>query len=208
MTPRDYMEAARVPPSLKSQEFGLWKISRRMPDDILEKSGLFVVGWSEYTLLSRVTEETLHQPIGEIVMEDSQRELKRHMPIWLEARGRVLVTGLGLGCVVRGLLASPRVEHVDVVEKDAGILRVVGAEFEGNPRVTLHHEDALEFWRPGEWDYAWHDLWTPGQGGDLQILHFRLVDRFRDRCPQQGAWMFPRFVKEACRRRGITEVIG
>jgi hypothetical protein len=54
--------------------------------------------------------------VYEVVMEDSPRELRRHLPIWMHAHGRVLVTGLGLGCVVRGLLASPHVEYIDVAK--------------------------------------------------------------------------------------------
>jgi hypothetical protein len=36
-------------------------------------------------------------------MNDFPQELKKHLDFVLRARGRVLVTGLGLGCVVRGL---------------------------------------------------------------------------------------------------------
>jgi spermidine synthase len=50
-------------------------------------------------------------------MEDTLSELRRHTPIFMRAKGRLLVTGLGLG-VVRGLLAKPEVEHIDVVEID------------------------------------------------------------------------------------------
>jgi len=133
-------------------------------------------------------------------MEDSYRELARHLPIWMRASGRVLVTGLGLGCVIRGLLAKPEVEFIDVIEIDKGIARVVGAEFANNPRVILHVADALS-WPIGKqrWDYAWHDIWSDTDAGEphLQVLHGKLIKRFAGHVPEQGAWEFPRKIKRA-----------
>jgi len=196
MTPFDFIQAARVPPAMATGRFGPWEIVRqRCPGDAASKmlwAGLHV--FDEVTLLRRATLATLHLG-GEVVMDDGAVELRRHLPIWLAARGRVLVSGLGLGCVVRGLLASPLVDLVDVIEIDRHILRAVGPEFEGNPRVRLHHGDALSFEWPAEarWDVAWHDIWCDGSG--LQVLHAQLLARYQGRAARQGAWMLPRFVK-------------
>lgn len=194
MKPRDYVEVARVPRSLAPQQHGLWKIERvEIPAHTVAR---FLVGFDSQTVLSRFTGATLHHARGEVVMEDGVIELRRHLPIWLKARGRVLVTGLGLGCVVRGLLANRDVDRVEVVEVDPFIARVVGREFAGNPRVGLLLGDALtvdEDALPGRFDCAWHDLWKEGDG--LQRLHARLFRQFMGRCGPQGAWALPRFVK-------------
>lgn len=202
MTPFDYCEAARVPRTLEPQQFGLWTIKRLEANKIVKAAGIYDVGWDDYTLLYHLTEATLHQPPGDIVMEDSLPELMRHLPIWLAARGRVLITGLGLGCVVRGLLASSAVEHIDVVEIDRRILEVVGAEFSGNARVSLHHGDALSYDFPDgtRWDCAWHDLWCDGGAGELHMMHGKLLMQYRNRCQAQGAWQFPRPIKRVWRR--------
>lgn len=192
MTPADFLRAARVPATLQPQTFGPWTIERRRARPNVPGE-LELVGGDDYTLLRRISWASLHLQEGEIVMEDSAQELRKHMPIWLEARGRVLKTGLGLGCVVRGLLASDLVEHVDVVEIDADIIRVIGAEFEDEPRLTIHHADALT-WDFGKrrWDYAWHDIWTDGDRA-LQLLHADLIKRFWPAVgSRQGAWAFPR----------------
>ena len=202
MTPQDYIAAARVPDRLKPQAFGLWTIRRVALRDFKNISIFsqlnfkIQVGFDSYTLLHRITEATMHQEHGEIVMEDSLRELRNHLPIWLNAKGRVLVNGLGLGCVVRGLLASPEVEHITAVEIDANILRVVGHEFKSNRRVRLIHGDAfkVEAHRETKFDYAWHDLWTDGDR-HLQSLHAELLHRFHPHIPIQGAWALPRFFK-------------
>lgn len=198
-----FMEAARVPAKVAEQEFGLWTIRRpqitQRMRELLQEDGTFDVPWPSLTILYRLSMGTMHRPPGEIVMEDSLTELSRHLPVWMAARGRVLITGLGLGCVVRGLIASPQVEHIDVVEIDAGILRVVGAEFVDNPKVSLHLGDALTFRFPVDtrWDCAWHDLWVDGDG--LQDLHLRLLAKYKKRVRQQGAWAFPRIAKRIAR---------
>lgn len=215
MKPQDYLEAARVPHTVEPQEFGEWIIMRRDVDDILvrTKAPNLRIGWPDYTLLYRVKEwgETnMHLEIPhECVMEDSERELRRHMPIWLNAHGKVLVTGLGLGCVVRGLVASPNVDHIDVVEIDDDIYNIIGKEFKDNPKVNLILGDALTMELPGEWDYAWHDIWSEEGHGKLQCEHLSLMKLFRDKCGPQGAWMLPRLAKKVIiRSEKRTQIIG
>ncbi len=208
LTPADFIRAARVPLSLEPQTFGSWTIERRrVGESILfeDLSGVECrdralpygeVGFPDYTLLRRITLASLHLEKlgGEIVMEDSQRELRKHLGIWMVAKGRVLKTGLGLGCVVRGLLANPEVEHIDVVEIDDDIVRIIGREFAFNPRVTMHVADALT-WDYGDrtWDYAWHDLHSFDETC-LQKMHMDLFKRYRLAVPlaRQGAWAWPR----------------
>ena len=188
----DYLAAARVPATLRPQRRGLWRIRRvRYAAPYL----IDQIGYRSQTRLERWTMGTLHQKHGVLVMDDSHTELSRHLPIWLHAWGNILVTGLGLGCVVRGLLANPKVEHVDVVEIDKDILAMVGPDFASQERVTLHHGDALTFPLPSRltWDYAWHDLFC--KEGHLQILHARVLLRYQDVCRHQGAWGFPRCFK-------------
>lgn len=190
----DFIAAARVPLTLHApQDLGLWTIERvwAMNRRDIKRLG----GFAHQTVLRRATMATLHLGGGEIVMEDSRRELSRHLPIWLRARGRVLVTGLGLGCVVRGLLASSLVDHIDVVEIDPRILRAVGPEFEDSRRVSLHLGDALTIeWPAGTgWDFAWHDVWSEER--HLDLVHAELIARYVDHCDRQGAWMMTRWVK-------------
>ena len=210
MKPIDFLEAARVPNSLKSQVFGNWRIDHFLLPE-RARNGLH---WQDYTLLRhaiypKIDYSNMHLAdddgrILDIVMEDSPIELSRHLPIWLQAHGRILITGLGLGCVVRGLLASPKIQHIDVIEIDADILSVIGAEFATNPRVSLHHGDALqvEFPQDARWNFAWHDIWTEGNVG-LQQEHAKLIMRFDRQTGQQGAWAFPRMMKRLSSRKGF-----
>lgn len=196
------MRAAKVPLSVQPREFWPWAITRQRLTSTAE---LLAVGADQLTGLSRLDSIAhMHLVHGEVVMEDSVRELRRHLPIWMAAHGRVLNTGLGLGCVVRGLLTIPEVTHIDVVEIDAKIIEVVGAEFAGNPRVTIIHGDALALRPDGRrWDFAWHDIWTEGNDG-LQALHARMMVNLHPAVGRQGAWAFPR----AIARRLPVQLLG
>jgi len=196
MTAKEYISASRVPWGLfgPERDFAgdgcrIWTIRQIQIKNPITYS---LVGFESMTMLlcyNLKDWSTVNNP--ECVMEDSRTELSKHLPAIIAAHGNVLVTGLGLGCVVRGLLANSRVDHIDVVEKDSGILKVVGPEFADNPRVTLHHADALKFPVRGKhWDLAWHDLHVFGDG--LQLLHAKLMKKYRYHADKQGAWDYPR----------------
>ncbi|MCB1349816.1 MAG: hypothetical protein KDK11_14705 [Maritimibacter sp.] len=132
---------------------------------------------------------------GYTIMDDSDAEIRKHLNAVRHARGRVLKTGLGFGVFVRMCLEKPEVEHLDVVEIDADIIEHFGAEFSGNPRVTIHHADAFEFDPAGRrWHLGWHDIYCEGNDG-LADLHARLILKFAPFCDLQGAWNFPRWAK-------------
>jgi spermidine synthase len=138
---------------------------------------------------------------GYTVMDDHDQELLRHMEGVLAARGMVLKTGLGMGCFVRMCLLKSDIEHIDVIEINPAIAAHFGAEFVGNPRVTIHVMDAFDFPTEGRsWDFVWHDIYTEGNDG-LAEAHARLMVKFAKCTPNQGAWQFPREFKRMMRER-------
>lgn len=140
------------------------------------------------------------------VMSDDLPELCRHLEFLLIAEGRVLLTGLGLGCALRGVLARPQVTAVDVVEIDAHVLELVQPHLPADPRLRVHHAEARA-WIAAHpertWDCAWHDLWTDRSAGEpqLNLVHLELLSALRRRITRwQGAWACPRFLRRAVRQ--------
>ena len=207
------MEAAVVPDTVPIKEVGAWKLRRaKLPSHRMVSDRESFTVLYQYVKPKNVDYSNLHLirddgTVLDIVMEDSPQELSKHIPIWLHGKGHVLKTGLGLGCVVRGLLTKKEVTHISVVEIDKDIIDLIGAEFKDNPRVTIYHADALEFdyTTLPKIDYAWHDIWCPENDG-LQILHTKLMLKLADMETIQGAWAFPRYLKRLCRRQ--IEIIG
>lgn len=194
MTPAQYIEAARVPRHLKP-----WRDGNRNFRFVKARELSLKLGCTEFAVLSEANMAGLHMVDeygfgGHVVMDDTPHELKKHLPIFVHGHGRILKTGLGLGCVVRGLLTKSDVQHVTVIEIDPRVIKHVGSEFAGNPRVTIVQGDALEVPIKPEyhmWDFAWHDIYTEGNEG-LQLLHAQLFMKYQPFARVQGAWAFPR----------------
>ena len=53
---------------------------------------------------------------GEVVMSDTPAEIRDHLEVIREAKGRVLLNGLGLGVVLNAILHKPEVQHITVIE--------------------------------------------------------------------------------------------
>jgi hypothetical protein len=166
-----------------------------------------VVPPGTYTFLYRLTDATLYcDPPGEVVMEDTPFELLTHLGFVMQARGRVLVTGLGLGCVIRGLLANPNVEHITCIEDSDDVLKLVGPHMP-KARLTIIEADALEWTAQNKdtFDCAWHDLWTDRGNGEphLDHWHAELLINCQRTVTRQGAWAFDRRAKQVLLRRGF-----
>lgn len=207
MTPAELVAACRVPATMEERRLGPWEIRRfGWPDgsgepfaEAMIKIKMHEAGLAPFNNYTALLRPKPHDPIGEVVMEDSPRELRKHLPILMQGKGRILITGLGLGCVVRGLLTKPEVSHIDVVEIDPQIVSLAGEEFRADGRVTIHLGDALTMkWKFGaSFDYAWHDIWTERGEQHLQVAHGLLITKYDQHCPVQGAWNFPRPAKRA-----------
>lgn len=199
---------------IEPQSVGLWTVGRLKIDEFRrqvlsikhkqrEVPGIPSCG--EYTFLWCLTEASLHRATkeipGECVMNDFDYELRKHLEFICKSRGRVLVTGLGLGCVVRGLLAAGRVEHIDVVERSPEVIEMCCASV-ADPRVTIHQANAREFKPKGRYDFAWHDLFSADGEPHLQVIHMELFKRFRRWTRVQGAWNMPRKDRRALAETG------
>lgn len=178
---------------------GLWHIQKvvvtapgAMPDGKRCPAG-------RYTALRRFTNSTLMTG-GETVMADNPIELRKHLQAAMTARGAVLVTGLGLACVVRMLQANDRVRRITVVERDSDVIDLVWRHTP-HDRCELIHADAMEYLNTAHrrWDYAWHDVWTDTDNGEphLAVQHQLLMIQAMHRVRSQGAWAFPRHHKRA-----------
>lgn len=124
-------------------------------------------------------------------MSDTTAEVHDHMPAIYQIRvrgGRVLINGLGLGMVVQAALACPDVTHVDVVERNADVIKLVGPTY-ASERCTIHHADAFTIKWPSNthWSVAWHDIW-PEICGDNLPEYAKLKRSYGRRVDWQGCW--------------------
>jgi len=189
-----FLKAGRVPPGILP-----WQAEKSMLNakKINGDAFLFDVCLAG---LHRVDEKGFG---GYTIMDDHPGEVIRHLDAVRHAQGRVLKTGLGLGCFVRMALKKPNVEHIDVIEINEEIASHFGAQFKNDPRVTIHIEDAFKFpLKDKKWNFAWHDIYCEGNKG-LSKLHTELIIRYLKHADAQGAWGLERWFRRALRSKGV-----
>lgn len=135
------------------------------------------------------------------MMSDTPNEIEDHDDPIQNAGGRMLIHGLGLGCIVAALHVIPEVEHIDVVEYDPEVIALTGRYYASLPKVSIVRGNALTHkWSKGaHWDYVWHDIWERISTDNLEpenaeygISYQMLFDRFESRAERQGAWAYER----------------
>jgi hypothetical protein len=149
------------------------------------------------------TDEIYHgEVVWETVMSDTPDEMNDHLLPIIEARGRVLINGLGLGCVLNCIRTQDSVTHVDVVEVSEDVLELVAPFFENDKRIEFHLGSCVDIkWPRGtRWNYAWHDIWSSISVNNLVddneaehgISYARLHRMFGHRVDAQNSWAFER----------------
>ena len=98
---------------------------------------------------------------GELVMTDTTMERRTNRPLIEHARGHVLVSGLGLGMVVFGLLAKkPAIRSLVVLEVSPDVIALIQPYLPVDARLTIVQVDVFGW--DGWQDHAEHG-WQ-GQG--------------------------------------------
>jgi spermidine synthase len=95
---------------------------------------------------------------GVLQMSNTRMERVTNLQFVLEARGKVLVAGLGMGYVLTQILPKPEVKHVTVIEKSADVVKLVAPHFACDKlRVLI---DDIHRWRPSEkFHVIYFDIW-------------------------------------------------
>ncbi len=216
---------------------GPWRIwASQVLDGGEQDPGTMVTGWiTEAEGLPPappgVYTELLHDQRG-LIMSDVPAEIAGALPFLDHAeqlrRGRVLITGLGLGIVPARLLAYGDIARIDVIEIDPDVIQLVtrGSRdqqapnaWAADPRLHVHPGDA-HTWLPGKrgrsgcalhdscrllpqatWNAGWFDIWDTVSPANLPSMH-RLARHYCKRV--ERIWFWERPECEAMRARGQT----
>jgi len=137
------------------------------------------------------------------VMSDTPHEILDHLPLFEHAHGHVLIHGLGLGMAACGVLASPFVNHVTVVEIEQDVIDLVGGQLLRRypDRLDIVHDDCRDRVLKNDdyWNLIWHDLWDDLDPENIEEMH-ALQERYAPHCGDQACWslapMIARMKKE------------
>jgi spermidine synthase len=132
---------------------------------------------------------------GQLVMSDTQMERRSNLGVIWNARGDVLIAGLGLGMIVVPLLAGPDVTSVTVIEQCKDVIDLVephvrrAAGKNAPSKLAVIEADIFE-WKPPKgqkWDCIYFDIWADictDNLDDMAKLHRRFGRR-----KNPGGWM-------------------
>jgi hypothetical protein len=128
---------------------------------------------------------------GGVVMSDTPSERREHYPIVFEAKGHVLMSGLGIGMALQACLLKPVVESVTVIEIEADVIALVAPHYQAmfGDRFKLVHADVRE-WKPAKgikYQAVWHDIWSDICSDNWPDM-VRIKRRFQHYAEWQGCW--------------------
>lgn len=150
------MEKVTVPEG----QSGEWKIERFTISEEESRFSMFRYGSraprpGTYTRL-------VHDRIT--VMSDTDAEQYDHYQAIRNAKGHVLINGLGIGFVLYHCLKKEQVTKATIIEISEDVIKLVGPHYSnmfGN-RLEIIHADAFDYKPPKNIKYGmvWHDIWN------------------------------------------------
>ncbi len=98
---------------------------------------------------------------GNVIMSNTRMEILTHCEAIQQAKGTVLVAGLGLGMFLTSICDKPEVGQIIVVEKSTDVMNLVAPTFSSHPKISIINADIFE-WKPEKdmkFDFVWFDIW-------------------------------------------------
>lgn len=168
-------------------ESGNWKIEKfTVSKDAAKweaiKNGIRAVEAGDYTRLMYGRD---------VIMSDTNTEMDDHAEIFRQAKGHVLINGLGIGMILQAVIEKPEVTKVTVIEKCNGVLELVADHYKGKygDKLEIINADAFEYKPPKGVRYGavWHDIWTFIASENYEGMK-KLHRKYGRRCDWQGSW--------------------
>lgn len=125
---------------------------------------------------------------GTLVMTDTPAEMSDHSSAVRRAKGSCLISGLGIGMVLKNILLKPEVTDVTVVEISQDLIDLIAPYYQ-DERVTFVCADILT-WKPPKgkrYNMVWHDIWDTICTDNLPEMA-TLHRRYGRKTDWQGSW--------------------
>jgi hypothetical protein len=136
-------------------------------------------------------EYTVLKHKNEIVMSDTPDEINDHLSLIQKAKGNILISGLGLGMVLKAIIDKTNVKHVTIVEKNKEVIDLVGKHYlkKYPDKLTIVHDDIFTFNPPENthYDVIWHDIWYTICEDNLEQI-VQLHCKYDAFCDWQDSW--------------------
>ena len=167
---------------------GIWKVEKFSVEENDLSQSLSMMKTSRYVPGGNYTKLTRN---GFTIMSDTPDEIRDHMHIIKEARGNVLIAGLGLGVVLSGIARKDEVDSITVIEKFEDVINLVADHYikKYPNKIKIICCDIFD-WKPEKdvyYDFAWYDIWDNLCIDNLEDMK-KLHRKFGRKTGWQGSW--------------------
>lgn len=170
---------------------GDWEIKTRVVEepDPLQKARAALRSYGRITPAG--TYKVLYRN-GEVIMSNTPDEINDFQWFILQAKGDILVNGLGLGVVLKALIDKPEVRTVTVIELSEDVISLVAPTYRDNPKVKIIQGDAFTYQPPKEqkFDAVWHDIWDIISAENIPEM-IKLHRKYGKKASYQASWCRP-----------------
>lgn len=94
------------------------------------------------------------------VMSDTPMEKRTNMDFCVNAHGKVLIGGLGIGLILLAIQDKEDVSHITVVEKHAEVIELIKDQLPLNSKVEIVHADVFEYKPLFKYNTIYMDIWS------------------------------------------------
>jgi spermidine synthase len=127
---------------------------------------------------------------GQMMMSDNLHERLSNLEIIDEARGNMLIAGLGLGMILHPILKNDLVTSVTVIEKEKDVIALVVPTLPENTKLNVICADIFT-WEPQSdkrYDCIYFDIWAAASDGVASSDQLELETRF-EKYKAEGGWI-------------------
>lgn len=123
-------------------------------------------------------------------MIDSEFFYNQHIKLKENAKGNILIGGLGIGFDNEIIMTMNNVQSVTIIENSQEIIDLVWPYCKKDDRFTLIYDDIFTWNIPenSHWDYMWSDVYIPLMYPDFKEHARNIVTKYSPYCDQIDFW--------------------
>jgi hypothetical protein len=106
----------------------------------------------------------------EFIMSDTPTEIYTNTDFLTNAKGDVLIGGLGLGIMPLVLLSLGKCNSITIIEKEQEIIDLVSSQLKFDERVQIIRDNIFTHVPTRKYDTIYHDIWTDISNDSLKEM--------------------------------------
>lgn len=116
---------------------------------------------------------------GKCVMSDTDMEKRTNSSFVINAHGKVLIGGLGIGLILLAVQDKAEVEKITVIEKNREVIDLVASQLPLNGKVEIVNANVFDYVPSEKYNTIYIDIWNYINDDVYQEQMKPLISRYR-----------------------------